>query len=392
MRRAKAQDSEVDMLAAAFLAGEGRKQKDIADTLALSQAAVSRFLARARAQYLREEVRFLEENVPQADMQRVRQRIGRKKLQDSLDQLAKRNGQTRTASLRVFECGPGADIERIRRLGEFAAPHVKGLLVHARACGLTWGGMLASLLAGLRNLHSPAPWAKGEIQCLPLTGEPLGQDPVNFSSSSLAFELGRIVNSPSYHAPSLAMVPAFVPEGFSRGQIDGVWRLIGLVDSYRQVFGPHPSGTARQRQADLEPPLAERLDMLLTSVGTADKPLGFGQGKLFDTMNVNHEELKALIVAEVGGVCIPRPNLDKRQQRQFESFRSRWTGLRWEHLTACAARGGDPSAGVPGVVVVSGGKGRAAPICELIKLGLVNHLIVDDVLADELETISRAMG
>ena len=36
-------------------------------------------------------------------------------------------------------------------------------------------------------------------------------------------------------------------------------------------------------------------------------------------------------------------------------------------------------------MVVSGGKGRATAICELIKLGLINHLIIDEVLAEEIE-------
>ncbi len=40
------------------------------------------------------------------------------------------------------------------------------------------------------------------------------------------------------------------------------------------------------------------------------------------------------------------------------------------------------------MVVVSGGAGRAAVICELIKRGLINHLIIDEVLAQELESAS----
>jgi DNA-binding transcriptional regulator LsrR (DeoR family) len=41
------------------------------------------------------------------------------------------------------------------------------------------------------------------------------------------------------------------------------------------------------------------------------------------------------------------------------------------------------------VVVVSGGSRRAAAICELIKKGLVNHLIIDEVLAEELTAATR---
>jgi DNA-binding transcriptional regulator LsrR (DeoR family) len=66
-----------------------------------------------------------------------------------------------------------------------------------------------------------------------------------------------------------------------------------------------------------------------------------------------------------------------------------WTGLRLEHLEACARLGERPLKGPPGVVVVSAGTNRATAVCELIKRGLVNHLIVDDVLAEELEKASR---
>jgi DNA-binding transcriptional regulator LsrR (DeoR family) len=392
MRRPRAEDPRVDMLAAAFLAGEGKKQKDVAEALGLSQAAISRHLAAAREKYLREEVHFAVENVSDEEMQKVRQRISRKGLQEQLDLLAQQEGRSRKVFLRVFDCGPGSnDAERIRKLGEYAATHVRGLLVRARVCGLTWGGMLNSVVNGLRNLHAPAPWAAAEIQCIPLSGEPLGEDPTSFSSSSLAHVLGDIVNGDQYDAPSIAMVPAFVPDRFPRNEINGVWRLIELVESYHKIFGEHLNGKPKPPKAKAEPPLAECLDMVLTSVGSAEKPLGFGRGLLFKQMNVTLPELKTLIVAEVGGVCIPRLNLDKKQTRRFESVRRCWTGLQKEHLIKCSARGSDAyDKGPPGVVVVSGGTGRAAPICELIKLGLVNHLIIDDVLANELEKASCA--
>jgi len=74
---------------------------------------------------------------------------------------------------------------------------------------------------------------------------------------------------------------------------------------------------------------------------------------------------------------------------QLDKVQISWTGLTLKHLEACARRGTDPLKGPPGVVVVSGGKKRAAVTCELIKRGLVNHLIIDDVLARELTEVSR---
>ena len=387
MQRPRSQDPTLDMLAAALLASEGRKQTEIAATLGLSQAAVSRHLAEAREHYLREQVYFLEDNVPPEVMQRVQQRVSREQLQKGLDLLAQRHEYSRHVTLRVFNTGPSSDdAERIRKLGEHAASHIKRLVLRSRLCGLTWGGMLRSVVTGLRNLHTRAPWRKDEvIECIPLSGEPLGKDPTSFSSSSLAHELGSAVNGDAYDALSIAMVPAFVPERFPRSEINGVWHLIELVESYHRIFGPHQNGRPKPLKAKAEPPLARCLDMILTSVGSADKPLGFGRGILFNTMSVSLEELKTLIVGEIGGVCIPRPTLHNNQARRFDSVRRCWTGLRLEHLITCAERGADPSNEAPGVVVVSGGKKRAGVICELVKLGLINHLVIDDVLAEELE-------
>lgn len=61
-----------------------------------------------------------------------------------------------------------------------------------------------------------APWADRQIEFVPLSGEPLGNNPTSFSSSSLVSDLGRAVNGDEYHAMSLAMVPAFIPDRFMR--------------------------------------------------------------------------------------------------------------------------------------------------------------------------------
>jgi hypothetical protein len=247
---------------------------------------------------------------------------------------------------------------------------------------------LEAVVAALRSLPYPSPWTKKIIQFVPLSGEPLARERSTFSSSSLARELGIAVNGEAYDAPSLAMVPAFVPDRFRDYERDGVWKLSELVKSYKTIFGLHNNGHGALHAAGHTTPTALHLDMILTSVGSHDRPLGFGRGVLFDEMTVSYEDLKALVVAEVGGVCIRRPNLTSDKIRQFKRIQTSWTGLRKEHLEACAQRGSDLLKGPPGVVVISGGAGRAAVICELIKRGLINHLIIDEVLGQELESAS----
>ncbi len=117
------------------------------------------------------------------------------------------------------------------------------------------------------------------------------------------------------------------------------------------------------------------------------KAPGFGRGVLFDHLSVSYHDLKSLLAAEVGGVCIPKDNLTRAQCEDLDKVQDSWTGLQLDHLELCARRAKDPLKGPPGVVVVSAGKKRAAAVYELIRRGLVNHLITDEVLADELETV-----
>ena len=390
MKRVPSDEKEVDMLATAYLAGEGRKPTEIASMLGISAVAVSRHLKEARKEYLRAQISFLRNKISPDLLDKVQQRVTRQDLQNQLNAMAHREGQTTKVSLRVFHCGPpAADILRMATLGAQAAPVIRTLLLESRSCGLTWGGMLKNVVNGLRDLPFPPPWTDEPIRFVPLSGEPLDRQRAKVSSSSLARDLGIVVNGGQYDAPSLRMVPAFIPDRFRQYEKDGVWKLIELVQSYRNIFGPRRNGHVARQATPRVTPLAFDLDMILTSVGAQDKPLGFDPGVLFDQMSISYEDLKSLIVAEVGGVCIQRPNLNEDKLAQLETVQNSWTGLRLEHLEACARRGADPSKRAPGVVVVSGGKKRAAGVCELIKKGLVNHLIVDDVLANELQKASH---
>src|SRR5262249_41641579 len=125
-----------------------------------------------------------------------------------------------------------------------------------------------------------------------------------------------IVNGEQYNAPSLSMVPAFIPEGFGKQETFGVWRLIELVKSYDLIFSKSVS-----KKSDA--PMADRLEMILTSVSPADRPLGFGKGRLFETGSVTIEELQELVMGDMGGVCFPRPNLGRQATQKLESVNKR---------------------------------------------------------------------
>jgi len=383
------------MLAVAKLTAEGRRPVAIASIMGITEVEVSRLLKEARGCCLRTQITFVEDSACAEELERVNSRLTRQYLEDQLNRFAARFRRRRKLALRVFHCGPhGSDFERMQRLAEAAAPTIKALLLRSKSCGLTWGGMLGSVVAALQEQRSPAPWTKEPINFIPLSGEPLGREGSKASSSSLARDLAVLVNGERLAGDddgnedvlSLAMVPAFIPDEFDKREQDGVRRLIDLVKAYEDIFGRHQTDT--RTRISRTTPKAMDMDMVLTSVASRERPLGFGQGMLFDNMSVDYNTLKTLLAAEVGGVCIGRDDLTRTQKEQLKKVQDGWTGLQQEHLKQCATRGRKPLQGPPGVVVVSCGTDRASAVRELIKLGLVNHLIIDEVLARELEAVT----
>jgi DNA-binding transcriptional regulator LsrR (DeoR family) len=389
----------IEMLAVARLAAEGRKPVAIASILGITTVDVSRHLKDARGSCLRTLITFVDDSVSAEEMEKVNARLTRQYLEDQVNQFAQRYRHNRKLSLRVFHCGSeGSEFQRMQRLAAAAAPTIKSLLLRSKSCGLTWGGMLESVVAALQSQRMPAPWGEERIEFIPLSGEPLGREGSKGSSSSLARDLSVLVNgdkltgsnlnSHSSEVLSLAMVPAFIPDAFAKPQQVGVRRLINLVRAYEDIFGRHQTGRPTRLRAPRANPKAMNMDMVLTSVASMARPLGFGQGMLFDNMSVSYHTFKGLLAAEVGGVCIGRDNLTRAEKAELKKVQDGWTGLRQEHLQHCAERGQSSLHGPPGVVVVSCGSDRAGAVSELIKRGLVNNLIIDEVLARELEAVT----
>jgi hypothetical protein len=264
-----------------------------------------------------------------------------------------------------------------------AAPYVASLLMRdsVKNCGVTWGYMLSDLCIALRQLNRPARWKKEEVGINPLSGDPIrerskGESPA-LTSSNIAAELGRIVNGEQYRAPWLGLVPAFIPEEFSPRAVAVIDRMVYMVPDYATIFG--------KEKTKPEACLAGRLDMLLTSVGTVENPLGFGNGRLLASLGPKLTALKSEIRGDIGGVLLPR---DKTRPSPLVSMiERRWKGIRRGHLQACARRaaGEDPLSGRPGVVLLSLGKERAEAVAAAVAEGLVNHLVVDQELETALE-------
>jgi DNA-binding transcriptional regulator LsrR (DeoR family) len=155
----------------------------------------------------------------------------------------------------------------------------------------------------------------------------------------------------------------------------GIRKFVAYAASYRVVFGDRL-------------PLINQVDSLLTSVGTADRPLGFIHDELLRAgsrpgRRLTRESLGRLVAGDIGGVLIPRRNLDAAGRREVDSLNDMWTGMKRTHLERIAKNA--TRANHPGVIVASiGGAGRAEIIAEALRCGLVNELIIDRELVGAL--------
>jgi hypothetical protein len=218
----------------------------------------------------------------------------------------------------------------------------------------------------------------------------LGLNITQHSSSVLAAKLQYAANAGTdtaeSHSLSLAPVPALIPADMDESEIRVVRKFIGKITAYREVFGAEKDDI----DASKDPvPLVDKLECVLTSTSTQERPLGFGGDNLIRVAGVPREKLNDLVVGDICGALIERPNLGEDARRSVADIRARWTGVTLAQLRACASRARAPR--LPGVVVVAVGANKAPVVVASVRLGLVQHLFADQDLADHLEQICSAL-
>jgi DNA-binding transcriptional regulator LsrR (DeoR family) len=196
------------------------------------------------------------------------------------------------------------------------------------------------------------------------------------SSSSLAAQLDETMNGGTAHARSLAAVPALIPEGFTPREVQVVHKLIGQVTAYREIF--------QQREMDegYQAPWIDQLDTVLTGIGSAATSLRYSDDALIKTGGIDRDRLSRLVIGDISGILFARPDLSRSQRAELERIETRWTGIREHQMQRCAAQAFHQ--GTPGVIVMAVGADRAESVCESVKRGLVNALVIDGALADAL--------
>jgi hypothetical protein len=341
----------------------------------VSQSHVSRLLAHAaEAGWLVTEMRFDDSSVSSEVMRELRELLEPRKLVAVLERIRETTGRV-VPNIRVFDSGSdsptaGALELRLRRFGRRASGRLEELLRHSSIVAVTWGRTVASLIDGLaaqnRTFHSERP-----PLFVPVTAELVTLAAPDYSSSLLAARLDVLVNGGRGERLRMAGVPAFIPKRYDAAKTRAIREYILDTASYRRIFG----GQA---------PLVNMLDMVVTSAGSASRPLGGALDEVLSAAELSAADLTRLIVGDIGGVLIPRRDLPPEDLRLVEELNVMWTGITKGHLGRLALRAGDRT-GAAGVVVAAVGRERAEIVAGLIELEMVNELIIDWDLAEALE-------
>lgn len=255
--------------------------------------------------------------------------------------------------------------KRIAAFGREVAPHLARLLEQSRIVGLTLGHTIAAAITYLKQFLDVNPFTHGEVvEFVATVGGDVNHPHVRRESNSsiLATELSKTVNGSWRQAYTLHGIPSFLSDVHGP-DLEVVRSYIAARPCVQRVL---------ERANDL--------DMLVTSCGRADQALAFWNDEL-GPLGMVFNELKRLTECEIGGVLVPKADLNARDQEQVDEMRRRWTGITLEHYRKCARSSG------PGVVLLALDKSKAAYVLNCVDQGLVNELLVDRDLGEQLESL-----
>jgi len=315
---------------------------------------------------------------------------------DRLARLARDHGHP-PPSVVVAPMGDVTDLgAQFDTFATHAAMALRDLLEEVRGrVGVAWGSTLWHTTQALRSILPQRPFRERiPVEFVPLCGDPLIDSQERYAdrtSSRIVSELSKAVNGDEPRPPWLGLVPAYIPRTFKPHQIRVIEQLIDLAPQYPRIFGPRTKPSR-----PMPAPIADDLHMIITAAGPAKRPLGFGRNPLLGLSDAESKLLAENIHGDIGGVLLPRPpgppgdSAPEPQPHPLVlELTARWTGLRIEHLKACATRAfAEQSKSRPGVALLSFGVSHAEVVLEAVRQGLVNQLIIG---SDLEEVISRAL-
>jgi len=404
----KDEDMEFQAQVAAWLFDKMHfKQEQIAEHLGIRQPDVSRRLKLAEERGWLSRPTFLRGKDISDERLEAIEHAFYQKLPELRHLIGRLSRQRRPADpppqVRVFYSGPSATDKvgyhkRQQLFGWNAALYIQELVPRMHRVGMAWGKTIARLIDGLHPLHLK--FEKGTL-VFPVSGEPLREHGEENSATTLAAGLQESVEGGPAEGPGLNMIIPCVPDHFDEAVTAQIKHsLLGQVAGYRRIF----LGEAGQR------PLIDEIDTLITGVGTASKTSA--DPWLIERVNamqkdppLTREDFEAYTFGDIAGVYLLRPKLNKlvaarhadnsrgdgRKARErnvdveakINRINTQWTGIQREHLSRCAERAW-ASPQTPGVIVLAIGRAKSAIVIEAVNQSLVNHLLIDQDLADAL--------
>jgi hypothetical protein len=244
----------------------------------------------------------------------------------------------------------------LAKFGLTVARHLYPLIETSKLIGLSWGQTCGSVVQGLVvHLADPCIRRHAGSHCIfPVAGAVESGEFVRLNATHLATRLRRSLHS-NDRSLSLETVPCALP---SRE-----FHQLEAIEDYRTIFGDRRDGAQG---------LAWRADTIITSVGarhnprTADQPWAVPEG----------------FVGDIGGANIPE---DLKQPPKASSEQLIWTGLTREVLQKVARRG-RLGTGQSGVIMIAVGENKRAIARQAILDKAVTVAIIDEKLADGLES------
>ena len=390
MARSK-RDIPADDVAVALMHIGNHTPKEIALRLKIDEAEVSRSLKRTRGLYWKQ-ANIVEGpalgQVPELLKQRAKARLESTSLRPiraaQLMQLAGTSLQhLRSVEVVAAECSLPLETDTQTWSGwmtvfaRLAAPKVRPLFNGGSTFGVTWGSHVSGLVDAMALESDGA--RRRAMRVLPLCGNRNGDRLVSESSSAVAERLGIALAGEVSLPSALNLVPAFILGDLSDDATIPLWMQVGRSEGYCEIFGIDRIPAAARPAAPCKSAWVDRLDGVLTSVSRDDHPFGYGVNRMYENAGYQRELIARAYIGDIGGVGLVRPG-----EAALPIVEQRWTGVRGIELLACATRAAAANNGVPGVVVVASGAGRATSLIESVRLGFVSHIIIDESLNKEL--------
>jgi len=340
----------------------------------LSQPQVSRLLAHAeKANYLVIEQRFASELFSADWIRQIDELLAPSGLTADLQKFCK-DADVHMPRIRVFESGPGntagALAQRRARFGRTAAGRLIELIEKSDIVGVAWGRTIKALSTGIAASRQPL-HKNLHITFTPVCAELVSLTQYGYSSSRLADILDETFNKTPGQCPQLTGFPAYIPRHYDPEMRASIWRFISDTPGHNHVFSAPDA-------------LIHRMDMLISSVGSANSPVLGSFDELVSAGGLKAGDLRQLVIGDLGGILIPKTDLSKAKQHLIDDLNELWTGMKTEHVRAIAERA-FADKNLSGVVVVAMQTERGDTAFELICRGLVNELILDQSAATQLQ-------